>query len=517
MSASALSPEPQAGWWTKPALLIAVILLAGAPLWWPGIPPLTDLPGHMGRYAVQLDGGNSADLARWYHFEWRWIGNLGVDLLVQILGPTLGVEAATKLVAIAIPMLTVAGFLAVAREVHGRVPPTAFFALPLAYGAPFFWGFVNFTLSMALAFLAFALWLRLARLGHIRLRFLMFIPLSLLLWTAHIYGWAAFCVLAASAEIVRQTATQRPWYAMLGHTALTCLCLAPPLVLMVAQFGDGGSGGQPYGWHWFDFTRKAKWVVGVLRDRWQFFDQASLVVLLGVLALGCQQLNLRLARPTGLPLILATGLFALLFLLLPHAALGSAYADMRLLPYVFATALLAIGPVTRRAGLVAFGALSFFGMRMVGNGWSAFLYDQSYQAELAALRHLPHGARLVTFVGRPCREPWAVHRLDHLPSLALVRRRAFANDQWQAAGAQLISVRYHDAVGFQSDPSQFVRKAACPRPDWRSYPAALAQFPRDAFDYVWIIQQPEAVADMAGLEPVWQRGRSALYRVVRTK
>jgi hypothetical protein len=140
LSASALSPEPQAGWWTKPALLIAVILLAGAPLWWPGIPPLTDLPGHMGRYAVQLDGGNSADLARWYHFEWRWIGNLGVDLLVQILGPTLGVEAATKLVAIAIPMLTVAGFLAVAREVHGRVPPTAFFCSALGLWGALFLG-----------------------------------------------------------------------------------------------------------------------------------------------------------------------------------------------------------------------------------------------------------------------------------------------------------------------------------------------------------------------------------------
>lgn len=471
----------------------------------------------MGRYAVQLDGGHSADLARWYHFEWRWLGNLGVDLLLHLLGPVLGVEAATKLVVIAIPMLTAAGFLAVAHEVHGRVPPTAFFALPLAYGAPFFWGFVNFALSMALAFLAFALWLRLARLGHIQLRFFIFIPLSLLLWTAHIYGWAALCVLAASAELVRQNAAQRAWPATLSHTALNCLCLVPPLALMVAQFRHGGSGGQPLGWHWFDFTRKATWVVGVLRDRWQLFDQVSLVFLLGVLVFARQHFDLRRAQPTGLPLILAAGLFALLFLLLPHAALGSAYADMRLLPYVFATALLAIGPVTRRAGLVALGALSFFGMRMVGNGWSAFLYDQSYQAELAALPHVPYGARLVTFVGRPCRETWAVHRLDHLPSLALVRRGAFANDQWQAAGAQLISVRYPDAGGFQSDPSQFVRTADCRRPDWRSYPAALAQFPRDAFDYVWIIRPPDDAVDLRGLEPVWQQGRSTLYRIVRTK
>ena len=42
--------------------------------------------------------------------------------------------------------MTVAGFLWVAREVHGRVPPTAFFALPFIYGYPFLFGFVNFTL-----------------------------------------------------------------------------------------------------------------------------------------------------------------------------------------------------------------------------------------------------------------------------------------------------------------------------------------------------------------------------------
>jgi hypothetical protein len=53
----------------------------------------------------------------------------------------------------------------VAREVHNRLPPTVAFALPLAFGHPFMFGFVNFALSMAFAFLAFGLWLRLGRLG----------------------------------------------------------------------------------------------------------------------------------------------------------------------------------------------------------------------------------------------------------------------------------------------------------------------------------------------------------------
>lgn len=517
MSAPRHAPDLTGGWWTKPALLIAVIVLAGAPLWWPAIPPLTDLLGHMGRYAVQLDGGHSADLARWYHFEWRWLGNLGVDLLVHLLGPVLGVEAATKLVVIAIPMLTAAGFLAVAREVHGRVPPTAFFALPLAYGYPFLWGFANFALAMALAFLAFALWLRLARAKQYGLRFLLFLPLSLLLWTAHIYGWAAFCVLAASAELARWEVFSRKVFRVIGMAVVRCLCLLPPIVLMLLQYRESGAGGEPWARVWFNFDLKWRWAQSVLRDRWEIFDKASLILILVVVLVALLRWAWVRRRPSGGPLILAALIFSALFVLLPHALLGSAYADMRLTPYAVATAVLAIGPAPRFGGILAVAALSFFGVRLSGTALSTYVYDKSYTAELDALNHVPRGARLISFVGRPCAPGWSVHRLDHLPSMALIRRHAFANDQWQASGAQLISVRYQQAGPFNSDPNQYVVKPRCARFERRAFPEAIASFPRDAFDYVWIIQQPDAVADMAGLEPIWQRGRSTLYRVVRTK
>ncbi len=85
---------------------------------------MLDLPGHMGRYRVQLDLATSPDLQRYFGFHWQVIGNLGVDLLVQILAPILGLEGAVKLIVCTIPVLTVGGMLWVAREVHGRVPPT---------------------------------------------------------------------------------------------------------------------------------------------------------------------------------------------------------------------------------------------------------------------------------------------------------------------------------------------------------------------------------------------------------
>ena len=68
-------------------------LLAMLPLLWPTIPPLVDLPGHMGRYRVQLDYADSATLRNFYSFKWNLIGNLGVDLLIIPLSKIFGLES----------------------------------------------------------------------------------------------------------------------------------------------------------------------------------------------------------------------------------------------------------------------------------------------------------------------------------------------------------------------------------------------------------------------------------------
>ena len=75
----------------------------------------------------------------------------------------LGLEASVHFVVILTQFLGALGLLLIAREVHGRVTPFAVAAIPLLYGYPFNYGFINYALSMALAMLAFVLWLRLHR------------------------------------------------------------------------------------------------------------------------------------------------------------------------------------------------------------------------------------------------------------------------------------------------------------------------------------------------------------------
>src|SRR5437868_2118263 len=153
--------ETPAGWWNSRWFLVGLVLLTALPLLYPTVPPLTDLPEHMGRYRIQLSDPSDPLLRDYFSFHWAFIANLGVDLLIVPMAALFGLELGVKLIVIGIAVLTTTGMLWIAREAHGRVPPPALFALPLAYSFPFIWGFLNFLLSMALALNVYALWLRL--------------------------------------------------------------------------------------------------------------------------------------------------------------------------------------------------------------------------------------------------------------------------------------------------------------------------------------------------------------------
>lgn len=500
-------------WWESRAFALALILASAIPLLWPDIPPLVDLPGHMARYRVQLEIADTPALQHFYHFDWALIGNLGVDLLVIPLSKIFGLELTVKLIILSIPPLTAAGFLWVAREVHGRIPPTAIFAVPLAYNYPFFFGFVNFALSMAFAFLAFALWLRLARLNRLRFRAALFLPISVLVWITHTFGWGTLGVMAFSAELVRQVDLRRPILHGAVRAAIHCSAMAPPILLMMAWRGGDHISGRTA--DWFNWDRKLDWLIMALRDRWEIFDLASLGLIALLLLFALFHRRMEYSRNLA-----ASAIFlAIVFTLLPRIIFGSAYADMRLVPYMIAVAV--IGIRLRKTASYRFGAalavagMAFFLVRTTATTYSLWLYDRSYARELPAIAHIPREARLLSLVGRHCHDPWAMSRLEHLPGLATVRRHAFSNDQWSMPGAQLLTVIYPAPRRFTIDPSQMVTLRGCRGERWMAIDDALRNFPRDAFDYVWLVQPPPHDASLLrGLRPLWRRGSSVLYGVV---
>jgi len=204
-------------------------LLATAPFLVAPIPPLPDFPGHVSQYHVMLHLGQSPYLQNFYGYHWILTGNLGVDLLMTIIGPMLGVERGTWAIAALTPALMVIGIFAISRAVHGRVQPCAFLALPFVYASAFLWGFLNYDLAVALTFLAVALWIEWRE--RRRLRAAIFVPIALGLWVCHAAGWGLLCLILGGYEL--QTALRDRGWSLVStkQVIYRILPLLPPLLL----------------------------------------------------------------------------------------------------------------------------------------------------------------------------------------------------------------------------------------------------------------------------------------------
>lgn len=486
-------------WWERRATAALLALAFALPLVWPAIPPLTDVPSHLARYHIAIDGV----LRDAFDYRWRLIGNLGVDLAVVPLAPLLGVERAGKLVILLIPVLTVGGMLAAARAAHGRTPPTALFALPLALGWPFQLGFVNFCLGMALAFWLLAGWIALAE--RPRLRAALVVPASWTIWIAHGFAWGLAGLMAFGAELALRRRRGASWPRAIGAAALHALGLATPALAMLGTGATAAASSRGFSW-----SAKLASVETALRDHWLIFDLASLLLLAGVLLFAVRHRGLRFDPVLAIPAALVVAAF----LATPGVLFGAAFADTRIAPYALALALLAIAPPAnaRLARGLAITGAAFVAVRLVAATASLLIAWQTYARELAALPAIPRGASVFAMVRHDCAGSWDDRRLDHLPSTAILRRDAFTNDQWAMPGQQLLTLRPTGTAPFDRDPSQLVSDQPC-RAGAIDLFGAITKFPRARYDYVWTIGFPPGRVRDPALILVWASDRSALYRI----
>ena len=488
-------------WWETRWFALAAILASCVPLLAPSLPPLADLPGHIGRYHIAAMIGSSADLQRHWIFEWGLVGNLGVDLIVQALSPVLSAETAAKLVVLSIPPLWVSALILLSRRAGGRLSPAAGFAFPLVYGYAFQLGFVNFMLAAGLALHALLLWDRLA--VRPLLRAGLFLPVAFALWIAHSFGWGMFGLLAFAAEWVRHRAAGRDRGEALWRTVLACLPLAWPALLMIgAPAGDGTL------WDW---KAKISWFPTLLRERWKWYDVPCAILLFGLVWMAVRERRLRFDSLPGL-----AGLLCFLaFLALPRLMIGGAYVDMRLLAPALALALIAIRVRPGHPRLetwIAGVAVGFFALRTVTSTIAFLLFAQTQQAALEAVNHIPRGTGVLVLVNEPCSSKWHSDRLGHIAGIAVARRDVFENGQWALAGQQLLRARHPEAEPYRIDPSQLVYPAVC---EFKTtvFGDAIRDFDRGTFRYVWTLDFPARPALAPDVRLIWSNKVSALYAV----
>lgn len=491
--------ERVAGWW--PAVLALVALLPFALV---DLPSMTDLPGHIGRYHVMLEGEGSPWLSLYYRFEWRLVGNLGVDLFVRAAGPWLGVEQAAWTAAATIPVLTIGGIAAVSRALHGRVEPGAVAACCFVFGNAFLFGFVNHCLSLALALFVFAGWMRFRE--RTPLWLLAAVPL---VWLAHAVGWAVLALLVAGFEGERIARARTGRWRAVGSAALRGLAFAPPLVA-TWLWSEGGSG--PAFAYGSDLLQRKlmNWVV-LLRGGDPVLDLGT-PILIGV---GAAVLWWRGAARIDGRIAAGAALVALACLAMPTTMLGSWGADERIASAAVIAALLSLRWTGSRRGaalVAAVAGLLFVGRTvLLARDWRVL--DGEYRSHLLALDRVPRGARVHAVSLRDaCRSGLRATAHTHLASLAIARRDALVNTQWLLPGAALLTVRYPVPAGLRNDPSQMVDGFDCDGPVAGPLRARIAALDPSRWDYLWVIGT-RGTASWPGWRPVYRDASSALYRL----
>lgn len=503
---------PVHAWWTSRFVVPALMLLSTIPFWFVHIPPLIDYLAHMGRYHVQLHLADTPELQRNWDFHWHLVGNLGVELLIGPLTRIFGFERAVWLVALALPVLMISGIARISRAIHGALTPFAIAAAWFALSYPFQFGFVNYWLACALALHVFASWVQTAKGPQSVLRQMLFAVSACLVWVAHAYGWGILVVLVGAFELCRAWSPDpRRWLSMVLEILRRSWPVMLPAVLMIVW--RQGSGGAATG-DFFGLYAKGVGLAWLLRDQNIWLDTASMLLAFVLLYVGLRSHSFRLDPA----LIVAATIFLVLVILMPGHIFGAVFADIRLWPIVFIVGFTAITPVDRfgrSAGIVAGVALAVFAVRILTMAVGFAAYDASFARHLQALDHVPRGASIAVLTRPRACESWRTPRLGHLGSLAIVRRDAFVNSQWDGSGGQqLLEPLRARGTAFNADPSQFIQDLpnGCEGDMTSAVAQKLARIPRDRFDYVWLLDiRPSQLADLPGLQRLYQDEASALY------
>jgi hypothetical protein len=489
-------------WW----FVLAVAIIATIPMWAMRTPVLGDLPAHVSRYHVQALIDTSPYLSSYFVYEWRWLPNLGVDVLVAALAPVIGVERSAHLLVALIPALTAAGMLLMGREAHGRLPWTAVFSLPLIFSYPFIFGFVNFCLAVGMAFLGFFVSLRLTHAGRPALRTFALVLLAPVVFVSHMAGYGVFAILCFGGLLGDALESNERFLRAFWRAGIASAPVAWPLIFLLL-WADAGAG--PTG-KWFDFRTLATWGVGMLRMRWMAADIALAALIVGVALL---PLLLRGKFGWSLTLLIPGVLLAVCCLVLPGMIGGSDYASARLIPVACAVLVLAVRPRHDewRPG-VMIGLAIFFAQTAVLTVTIAEAVTAA-DRDLAGLGVVRPGSRIAALQITRCERYWEPRYLNHIQAMATVRRDAMVNDHFALAHGQVVSLSRAEAARPMPPPTD-VREPNCDRSGTLAFDVAYKKVDLDQVDYLWIIDRVGVRwPDDARLHRVWSQGRSAIFAV----
>lgn len=427
---SIAKPTEQVLFW---ALFLILTTITLYPFWNFRYPSMADYPNHLARIHIITDFAHDSWKLH-YKVHYELVPNLAMDIFVPLVMKLgLNAESGLKLFAAIAFVLPVLGTIALARQINKTVPWVTLFALPLAMGRYYMWGFMNYFFSLGLALLLFAYWLRIrpsdstAEVGGNKKRllpaemelFLLSAGIFCLL-ASHMVGFVLFLIAVFSYEshkLLNRTTGQLIGISKIGAAVL------PSLIGYLLFFHR-----SPYGlrviYYEFFFGKFA----GVASSVFSYLvlpAVISLVIIVAAFFLIIFYTRTRIAISNSFMLPLATLL--LVFLASPAAMMGSAFLDRRLFVFIclFALATVKINYSKTSASAIAVAAIALVIVKTaeVSSIW------KTANNELSAVRKellsIAPGAKLVQHPILPNGGRDDLAALRHASAFAVIDRGAF--------------------------------------------------------------------------------------------
>ena len=513
---------PGLPWLSGPGITLTVLLVC-LPFMLVEVPPLIDIPGHMGAAAIEAAGPNSP-LEKYFSWKWVFTLNIGDGVLMKLIGEPFGVLAAGWWSTVLATAMYAGGGLATIRALNARGGHGAGWALIYVFSFPLLTGFLNFILATGISLLGFALAVRLE--NHPNRRAALLIVLQPVALLCHAIGGLLLGLLVAANAVGREMDALPPgwwrpsqfrgviatheWRAAMRRLAvLLWPLLAAVITILLWKVLSPPPLRTFNRWRW---DEKEWYLILTLRDQSMILDAATTIACYCLIAFGWL-IGGRWKWAQFLPgfLVLAE------FVAIPSDINGSNFVDVRLLP-VACMLLLGLTDWSRArptiAKAVAYGGMMLLALRLVVTAASFADYADDFRKQLVALQHVDAGSRVLAFVEHSClEESWRNTRRDHLASLASIYRQAWVNDNWAVPGLHMVVPRFRPGRNFTADPSEFVWSQGCAGGRLRSVDTALKYAPIERVDYVWLIDTGLPKRPDPRLQLVWQDGRSMLFAV----
>ena len=476
------------------SLVIAAAALLLLPLWIVKYPPLLDYPNHLARVFILTHINDpNYQFSQYYTATFGAYPYLTMDVLLLGLQKVTTIFTGGRIIlSLCVLGVPLAAWFFV-RQANPENVSLACWGLLSAYNIFFFWGFVNWQLSMALVLVVAGLWIRFLARPTIA-RWLALLVIVTLLYFTHLQGFGlAGLVVTAYAALTRKTLRDIV-RALAGGWALFLPGTSLHLITRIATRETSAA------WAMNFHPLSDKW------DRLYFFmqgvsprlDAVTMLVLIGCTLIAWWR-NREFKWNHPWPAIVG-GLF-LLYWIFPGYGVNWAGddADVRLLPFILML-LPAMVYVGRRARWLALVACLLFCARSA----TVIRTFRAEQPELAGIARAfsmtPPNARVLPVIESRDDEP-QVRPYAHFWAYGIVERGWFAT--------YLLTIKNVTTVQVKSNlarPEGFWDLNYEEDPDWDKV--------ADDYDYVWAFHVPQYKEDLDEIgDAIYESGDLRLYRI----